>query len=71
MITLDFKVDEDALSEDLVANPETASAAALEQTYFVMPVRFAVDNTELLAFAGMYETWRPQPIIRRKRRVCP
>ncbi len=63
MIILDFQVDEEGLAEDLGASPETANAAALEQTYFVMPVRFTVGNTDLLAFPGAYETWRPQPII--------
>ena len=63
MIVLDFQVDEDGLAEDLAASPETATAAALEETYFVMPVRFAVGSAELLAFPGAYDTWRPQPIL--------
>jgi hypothetical protein len=63
MIILDFQVDEESVARDLRASPETANAAAIEQTYFVMPVRFAIGDTELLALPSVYESWRPQPII--------
>jgi len=63
MISLDFQVDEDALAEDLESRPTEANTAAVEQTYFVMPVRFAVGETELLAYPGVYESWRPQPLV--------
>jgi hypothetical protein len=63
MITLDFEVDEEALREDLEVRPETAEVAALEQTHFVMPVRFAIGDTDLLAFPGVYDAWRPQPLL--------
>ena len=63
MIILDFRVDDEALTKDLGATPELANAAAIEETYFVMPVRFAVGSTEFLAYPGVYDSWRPQPII--------
>ena len=50
MITLHFQIDEDELAADLAASPEAANPAAVEQTYFVMPVRFAVGETDFLAF---------------------
>lgn|GEM_PF-4522054 len=40
-----------------------APAAALEQTYFVVPTRFAIDGKELLAFPEVYDTWRPLPLL--------
>jgi hypothetical protein len=63
MITLDFQIDEDELAADLAASPEAANPAAVEQTYFVMPVRFAVGETDFLAFPGVYDRWRPQPLL--------
>lgn len=63
MIILDFRVDDEGLAEDVGTGAEIANAAAIEETYFVMPVRFAIGNTELLAFPGVHATWRPQPIV--------
>ena len=42
MISIDFKLDEAVLAEDLMFVPSTVNAAALEETYFVMPVRLCV-----------------------------
>jgi hypothetical protein len=63
MIILDFLLDEETFDKDLRSSPETANAAALEQTFFVVPVRFASGETELLSFPGAYDAWRPQPLI--------
>lgn len=63
MITLEFLVDEDELRESMDVAPELASSAAIEQTYFEMPVRFRVGETELLTYSGAFETWRPLPIV--------
>lgn len=48
MIAVDFRLDEASLAEDLLHSPEHASLAALEETYFVMPVRLCVNEVELL-----------------------
>lgn len=52
MTTLDFKLDESSLAEDRAASPATANPAALEETYFVMPVTFVVDGTNVLSLPG-------------------
>src|SRR4051812_6787234 len=48
MIKIEFQINEPALDEDLKNSPATADAAAIEETYFVMPIRFSVHGTELL-----------------------
>jgi hypothetical protein len=48
MTTVDFRLDEASLAEDLQHSPESANPAALEETYFVMPVRLCVNGVELL-----------------------
>ncbi|MCC6161767.1 MAG: hypothetical protein IT182_00255 [Acidobacteria bacterium] len=63
MIVLEFKVDEAELTRDLSESPNSANPAALEETYFVMPVSFVVGATNMLAFPGANETWYPQPIL--------
>jgi hypothetical protein len=63
MIILDFQPDEETLAKDLATSPESASSAVLEQTYWLMPTRFAIDGVDLLAFPGAYDTWRPQPVL--------
>lgn len=63
MISLDFQIDEDTLARDLRSQPADVDTASIEQSYFVMPVRFAVGKTELLAYPGVYESWRPQPLL--------
>ena len=60
MIELTFRADVE--SEDDQA-PESASAAAIEHTYFVVPVRFAIDGRELLTFPGANPDWRPLPVV--------
>jgi len=52
MITLDFEMDQHVLEEDLRASPVNADAGVLEETYFVMPVKFVVDGTDLLSLPG-------------------
>lgn len=43
--------------------PESTPAAAIEQTYFVVPVRLNIDGEELLAYPGVYPDWRPLPVL--------
>jgi hypothetical protein len=64
MVELQFKLDEVVLREDREANIREASAGALEETYFVMPVRFKVGTQELLeipARAEPQEIWVSVP----------
>jgi hypothetical protein len=49
MTALDFTVDEVVLRQDRSADPAHAPAAALQETYLVMPTRLTVDNVEMLA----------------------
>lgn len=62
-IELAMRADDEALRADLEESPVEAPAAAVEQTYFVVPVRLAVDGQELLAFPGVYDAWRPLPLL--------
>jgi hypothetical protein len=63
MIELAFRADESAFAEDLDASPEDASAAAVEQTYFVVATRLAIDGIELLEYPGVHAAWRPLPLL--------
>ncbi|WP_248582715.1 hypothetical protein [Nocardioides sp. InS609-2] len=53
---LDYDVEADEV-------PESAPAAAIEHTYFVVPVRLTVDGQALLAYRGVYADWRPLPVL--------
>ena len=46
---LEFQVDEGALAADRKIDPHTADAAALQETYFLMPTRLQVHQEELFA----------------------
>ena len=52
MMVIDFEVDHGVLEEDLRASPVTADAGALEETFFVMPVKFVVNGADLLTLSG-------------------
>ena len=45
----EFQVDDGALAADREIDPRTADAAALQETYFLMPTRLQVHQDELLA----------------------
>jgi hypothetical protein len=60
-VILDFQVDEKVLAEDRQQDPTVADPAVIETTYFVMPVRFAVDARELLQTPS--SAWLPQPVL--------
>ena len=62
MIELSLRPDPEHDLEAEVA-PEAAPAAAIEHTYFVTPVRLAVEGVELLAYPGVYPDWRPLPVL--------
>ena len=63
MIELAIEHDDEALRAD-GESPTEAPAAALEETYFVVPTRFAVNGKELLAYpGGAHEAWRPLPLL--------
>ena len=61
MVTLDFQVDESVLSDDRRYNPAVADPAVIETTYFTMPVRFSVDDIEVLQTPS--GSWLPQPVL--------
>jgi hypothetical protein len=63
MIRIEFQVNELELANDRKYDPAAAPAAALEATYFLMPVRFAVNSTELLAPKASSEPWLPLPLL--------
>jgi hypothetical protein len=46
---LEFQIDEAALAADREVDPRTADAAALQETYFLMPTRLQVHQDELFA----------------------
>lgn len=60
-VTLDFRVDEEAVAEDRRHDPARADPAVLQTTYFRFPVRFAVDDVEL--FGTPRGPWLPQPLL--------
>ena len=62
MVLLEFQVDRTVLAEDKESNPGAAEAAALQETYFVMPVRLAIENVELLQMPmGEQQVWVGKP----------
>jgi len=62
MIELAFRpASEHELEGD--ENPESAPVAAIEHTYFVVPVRLNINGEELLAYPGVYPDWRPLPVL--------
>jgi hypothetical protein len=63
MIALEFDIDESALAEDLESSPESANPAALEETYFLMPVRLTVDGIALLQLRGSTSSALPLPLL--------
>jgi hypothetical protein len=65
MITLEIRIDEPSLKDDLRFDPAGADVALLEETYFVMPVRLAISGQELLTPDG----WAPLPILGFARRL--
>lgn len=46
---LEFQIDEGTLAADREIDPRTADAAALQETYFLMPTRLQVHQEELFA----------------------
>lgn len=70
MIELDFQADEAAVRDDLKAAPESADAAALENTFFVVPTRLRIDDIELLEYPGVHPAWRPLPLLGFAPRLC-
>lgn len=62
MIELSLRPDPDDGLEAEEA-PEAAPAAAIEHTYFVVPVRLSIDGEELLAYPGVHPDWRPLPVL--------
>jgi hypothetical protein len=62
MIRLDFQVDDREFRDDAQQDPLSATAAMLEETYFLTPVRFSVHATELLAPSSA-NPWLPLPLL--------
>jgi hypothetical protein len=63
IVRLEIRPDDEALRADVEEVLVDAPAAALEHTYFVVATRFVVDGEELLAYPGVYEAWRPLPLL--------
>lgn len=61
MTKIHFELDEMALAADAECAPAGADPAALEETYFVMPVRFEISGVDVLALQGGVA--RPLPLI--------
>ncbi|MDP3155769.1 MAG: hypothetical protein Q8N23_24060 [Archangium sp.] len=61
MIEFDFRPDEGVLAENAEGEPQAADPAALEETYFVMPLRFSVNGAEVLGAGG--EPWWDLPLL--------
>jgi len=59
-ISLDFQIDQDVLEDDR-ASAAAADPAVVETTYFVVPVRFAVDGRDVLRMPD--GTWLRQPMV--------
>jgi hypothetical protein len=62
-IELAMRADDEAVRADLDDSPVDAPAAAVEETFFVVPTRLAVDGIELLTYPGVYDGWRPLPLL--------
>jgi hypothetical protein len=58
---LEFRLDELSLREDIECEPGSADSAVLETTYFMMPVRFSIEDTELLGLGD--DPWSELPLI--------
>jgi hypothetical protein len=63
MTITEFKLDDASLREDILHSPERANPAALEETYFVMPVRFRINDAELLQLPKKESPWLPLPLL--------
>lgn len=50
MITLEFRMDENALIEDKLSDPLHSDIAVLQETFFVLPVRFIVNGVNIFNF---------------------
>jgi hypothetical protein len=47
VIILEFLIDENALQEDLSANPSIEDLAVLQETFFVFPTRLSINRSEM------------------------
>ena len=63
MVIFEFKIDENSLADDLKANPISANPAALQETYFEMPIRLSVNDVELFEFPGSHNPWLRLPLL--------
>ncbi len=63
MTRIEFAIDKDALAKDLELSPERAHAVALEETYFIMPVRFCIGDVDLFMSPSSAEPWIPLPVL--------
>jgi len=48
MVSIEFVPDDEIVKEDLAMISNTAPAAALQETFFLLPVKFIIDETDLL-----------------------
>jgi hypothetical protein len=64
VVKLLFKVDEEALRDGLECNPVDEKTTQLAVTFFEMPVRLIVGDTDVLRAAhDLSEPWTPLPLL--------
>lgn len=47
MVSIEFVLDSESLNEDLAVLSDTTPEAAIQETFFLMPVRFIIDGTDM------------------------
>lgn len=55
MILFEFQFDPGVVAEDRTTNIAVANSSALQETYFVMPVRLTIGHVELLEIPPKYD----------------
>jgi hypothetical protein len=63
MTELDFIIDDRVLLEDLPFSTRSAEPAAVEETYFIMPVRMCVSGVELFRLNPTGSPWLSLPVL--------
>jgi len=68
MVLLEFQLDRNVLDDDRATDLGTADAGALQETYFLMPVRLKVSEAELLKMppggrGRLTSPWLTLPIL--------
>ncbi len=67
-VILDFKLDQDGLADDRRYGVTSMDPGIIETTYFMWPVRFCVDDRDLLNTP--LGAWLPQPVVGLATHLC-